>query len=75
MGTGQGHVMTYVLLVDLGTGHRHLGIRQEDGYLVALSLDILVGKLAEIDVGFQRGIHRDGDLALPKWNLDVVVLP
>ena len=65
------NILLNVLLIDLGTGHHHLGIGQNNGNLIATALDVLFGKLGEIDICLDLGIHRDGNLAIGQGDLEV----
>ena len=71
MGTGEGHILAHVLLVDLRAGHRHLRVGEHNGDLVAVALDVTLGELAEVDPGLQLRIDGDGNLAVAKGKLDV----
>ena len=60
-----------MLLVDLRTRHRHLRIRQDDGDAVAVTLNVLLRELTEVDPCLQLRVDRNGDTAVAKGNLDV----
>ena len=64
-------ILLNILLIDLGTGHHHLGIGQNNGNLIATALDVLLGKLGEIDICLDLGVHRDGDLAIGQGDFEV----
>ena len=64
-------ILLNVLLIDLGTGHNDLRIGQDYRYLIATALDVLLGKLGEIDICLDLGVHRDGDLAIGQRDLEV----
>ena len=64
-------ILLNVLLIDLGTGHNDLRIGQDYRYLIATALDVLLGKLGEIDICLDLGVHRDGDLAIGQGDLEV----
>ena len=71
MSASKTDILLNVLLIDLGTGHHHLGIGQNNGNLIATALDVLLGKLGEIDIRLDLGVHRDGDLAIGQRDLEV----
>ena len=71
MSTSQTDILLDMLLIDLRTGHDHLRIGQHNSNLIATALDVLLGKLGEIDIGLDLGIHRDGNLTIGQGNLEV----
>ena len=71
MSTSKTDILFDVVLIDLGTGHNNLRIGKNNSYLIAATLDVLLGEFGEIDVGFDLGIHRDGDLSIGQGDLEV----
>ena len=59
------------LLVDTRAGEDELRVGEDDGEVVARTLDVALGEGAEVDVGLDLGIHRDGYLAIAQGDLDV----
>ena len=74
MRAGEAYIFLNLLLVNLRTGQRNLRVGQEDGNLIAMTLDVFIREIGEVDICFQRGIHRNGYLTFAQGQGNVEVL-
>ena len=68
------HILFHFLVVDARAGDLELRVGQDDLYLVAVSPDVAVVELAEVDVGLHRRIDWNGDAALAQRQVDAELL-
>ena len=71
---GEGHILLHVLVVYLRRSEIHLRVWEGDFYLFALPAHILFGESREVDIGLERGIHRDGHLSFAGRQIDAEIL-
>ena len=61
-------------MIDFRAGHLQFRVGKDDGNLLSATFDILLGKMAEVYIGLQCGIHRDSDATFAHRNGEVEVL-
>ena len=71
VGTRERYIFLHILLVDLGTCHRYLRVGQYDGDLLALTLDVLFGEGAKVDICLELRINGNGHLTIAYRHLDI----
>ena len=61
-------------MIDFRACERDFRVGQENGNLVAMALNVFLGEIGEVDICFQRGVHRNGYLAFAQRQGNVEIL-